>query len=217
MEGLARFPRDFPLKHRAVSCLASIQAAAEGTELFAKLGLDLADSEIAGLAADMRRDIPSRWARLRKDAALAATGKARRIGFREAAALYERCYRREAAAANTEAYYPAINAATLWLLAGNRGAADGLARDVLAALAGRPGSPSYYELVSAAEAHLILGEVDAARALMVRARAMIAGGAAADYRALRGPITPLRLAAGANPPSPPVLAGLATPPAFHSF
>ncbi len=215
MQGLARFPRDFPLKHRAVSCLASIQATAQATELFAKLGLDLADPEIAGLAADMRMDIPSQWARLRKDAALAATGKARRIGFREAAALYERCYRREAAAANTEAYYPAINAATLWLLAGNRGAADGLARDVLAALAGRPGSPSYYELVSAAEAHLILGEVDAARALMVRARAMIAGGADADYRALASTIRQLRLVVGANRLDPSVLAALTPPLVLH--
>src|SRR5258707_285465 len=29
MQGLARFPRDFPLKHRAVSCLASIHATAQ--------------------------------------------------------------------------------------------------------------------------------------------------------------------------------------------
>src|SRR5713101_2100729 len=109
MQGLARFPRDLPLKHRAVSSLASIQATAQATELFAKLGLDLGDSEIAGLPPDMRMDIPCQWARLRKDAALAATGEARRVGFCDAAELYERCYRREAASSNAEAYYPAIN------------------------------------------------------------------------------------------------------------
>src|SRR5229473_3194181 len=168
MQGLARFPRDFPLKHRAVSCLASIQATAQATELFEKLGLNLAESAIAELPAAVRMDVPCQWARLRKDAALNEAGEARRVGFREAAELYERCYRREAASGNAEAYYPAINAATLWLLADHRGAADGLAREVLAGLAARPGTPSYYELVSAAEARLILGEVDAARALMVR-------------------------------------------------
>src|SRR5258708_21873296 len=76
MQGLARFPRDFPLKHRAVSCLASIQATAQATELFEKLGLNLAESEIATLPPDMRMDIPSQRARLRKDAALSAAGDA---------------------------------------------------------------------------------------------------------------------------------------------
>src|SRR5713226_7666013 len=47
MQGLARFPRDLPLKHRAVSCLASIQATAQATELSEKLGLNLAESQIA--------------------------------------------------------------------------------------------------------------------------------------------------------------------------
>src|SRR6266446_6010760 len=85
VQGLARFPRDFPLKHRAVSCLASIQATAQATELFEKLGLNLAESEIAKLPPDMRMDIPSQRARLRKDAALNAAGDARRVGFCEAA------------------------------------------------------------------------------------------------------------------------------------
>ncbi len=215
MQGLARFPRDFPLKHRAVSCLASIQATAQATELFEKLGLNLADSAIAELPAAVRMDVPCQWARLRKDAALNEAGEARRVGFREAAELYERCYRREAASGNAEAYYPAINAATLWLLADHRSAADGLAREVLAGLAARPGTPSYYELVSAAEARLILGEVDAARALMVRARAAVTRGADADYRALASTIRQLRLVVGANRLDPSVLAALAPPLVLH--
>src|SRR5947207_4882356 len=81
MQGLARFPRDLLLKHRAVSCLASIQATAQATELFEKLGLNLAESEIAELPAAVRMDVPCQWARLRKDAALNAVGDTRRTGF----------------------------------------------------------------------------------------------------------------------------------------
>jgi class 3 adenylate cyclase len=215
MQGLARFPRDFALKHRAVSCLASIRATAQATELFEKLGLDLADAEIAALPPALRMDIPCQRARLRKDAALNATGETRRVLLCEAATLYERCYRREAAAGNDEAYYPAINAATLWLLAGNRDAAARLARDVLARLDVRPGMPSYYELVSAAEARLVLGEVDPARALMVRARAAVSGAADADYRGLASTNYQIRLVVGANRLDPAVLAALTPPRVVH--
>src|SRR5579863_10184660 len=211
MQGLHRFPKDFALKHRAVLSLASTNATAQAVQLFEKLGLDMADSEIAGLTPAFRMDIPSLKARLRKDDALNAAGTARRVGFCEAATLYERCFRREAAADNPEAYYPAINAATLWLLAGDRETAARLAHDVLARLAARPGEPSYYELVSAAEARLILGEVEAARALMVRARAEISGTADADYRGLASTVRQLRLVVGANRIDPSVLAVLAPP------
>jgi Adenylate and Guanylate cyclase catalytic domain len=215
MQGLHRFPENLALKHRAVLCLASTNATAQAAHLFEKLGLDLAEPQIGGLAPAFRMDIPSLKARLRKDAALHAAGEARRVGFCEAATLYERCYHREAAADNPEAYYPAINAATLWLLAEDRDRAARLAHDVLARLAARPGKPSYYELVSAAEARLILGEVDAARALMGRARAEISGTADADYRGLAGTIRQLRLVVGANRIDPVVLASLAPPKVVH--
>lgn len=215
MQGLARFPCDLALKHRAVLCLASTNATTQATDLFERLGLDLADSEIAGLPPAVRMDIPSLKARLRKDHSLNAAGEARRAGLCEAATLYERCYLREAAAGNSEAYYPAINAATLWLLADDRDAAARLAHDVLARLAARLGTPSYYELVSAAEARLILGKVDAARTLMVHARAAVAGGADADYRALASTIQQLRLVVGANQLDASVLAVLTPPLVLH--
>jgi hypothetical protein len=215
MQGLARFPRDLALKHRAVLCLASTQATAQAIELFERLGLDLAEPEIAGLAPAVRMDIPCLKARLRKDAALNAAGDARRAGLGEAATLYERCYRREAAGDNSEAYYPAINAATLWLLAKNRDRAARLALDVLARLAARLDAPSYFELVSAAEARLVLGEVEAARTLMIRARAEVTGTADADYRALASTIRQLRLVVRANRLDASVLAALAPPLVLH--
>lgn len=215
MQGLTKFPHDLRLKHRAVLCLASTNATAQALDLVEKLGLDLADAEIASLPPAVRMDVPCLMARLKKDAALDAAGGVSRDGLREAAELYERCYRREAAADNAEAYYPAINAATLWLLAGNRDAAARLARDVLSRLDARSGTPSYYELVSAAEARLVLGEVDAARALMVRVRAEVSGTADADYRGLASTIRQLRLIVGANRLDASVLASLAPPRVVH--
>jgi hypothetical protein len=215
MQGLARFPQDLALKHRAVLCLASTHATAQSIDLFEKLGLDLADPEIDVLAPAIRIDIPCLKARLLKDAALNAAGEARRLGLCEAARLYERCYRRETAAENSEAYYPAINAATLWLLADDRDAAGRLARDVLTRLTARPGKPGYFELASAAEAHLVVGAVDAARALMVRARTEVKGTQEADYRALASTIQQLRLVVGANRLDPSVLAVLAPPLVLH--
>ncbi|MFI4948656.1 MAG: adenylate/guanylate cyclase domain-containing protein [Alphaproteobacteria bacterium] len=214
-QGLARFPRDLRLQHCAVLCLASIPATGQATELFDTLGLDLSDLELTGLPPALRLDIPSLKARLKKDAALATVGDLRRGPLREAATLYERCYLREAAAGNPEAYYPAINAATLWLLAEDREAAGRLARDVLARLDARPGAPGYYELVSAAEARLVLGEAAAARALMVRARAAVTGTADADYRALASTIRQLRLVVAANRLDPSVLTVLAPPLVLH--
>jgi len=90
-----------------------------------------------------------------------------------------------------------------------------LARDVLARLAARPETPGYYELVSAAEARLILGEDDAARALLVRARAAVTRGNDADYRALASTIRQLRLVVGANRLDASVLAALAPPLVLH--
>jgi Adenylate and Guanylate cyclase catalytic domain len=215
MQGVARFPQDLALKHRAILCLASTHATAQAIDLFEKLGLDLAASEIAELAPAIRMDIPCLKARLLKDAALNGAGEARRVGLCEAARLYERCYRREAAAENSDAYYPAINAATLWLLAGDRDAAGQLARDVLARLSTRPGKPGYFEIVSAAEAHLLVDEVDAARALLVRARAEVKGTEDADYRALASTIRQLRLLVGVNRLDPSVLEVLAPPRVLH--
>ena len=215
MQGLAKHPHDLRLQHRAVLCLASTHATAQATRLFERLGLDLAQSAIARLPPAMRMDIACLKARLRKDAALETPGAAGRTGLREAAELYEHCFEREAAASNPDSYYPGINAATLWLLAGDREAAPRLARDVLARLDGNGAAPSYYELVSAAEAHLILGEVDAARALMLRARAQVTGSGEADYRGLASTISQLRLVVEANGLDGSLLTTLSPPLVVH--
>ena len=212
--GLAQFPHDPALKHYAVVCLASTNATQQAIELFGRLGLDAPEDELGPLTPRLRVDIAALKGRLRKDSALAVSGEAARHGLQEAAELYESCYRQAAAAANPD-YYPAINAATLWLLAGNRDAAAGLAREVLALLDGDAGEPGYYELVSAAEAHLVLGDPLAALPLLTRARQRITGTEDTDYRALAGTIRQLRLVVEANRIDLSTLAEVVPPRVLH--
>jgi class 3 adenylate cyclase len=213
--GLAKYPGDFALKHRRVLCLASTNATSQAAELFANLGLDLPESDIAGLPPALRMDIPALKARLLKDEALASTGETRRAKLREAAQLYESGFRREAAENNPEAYYPAVNAATLRLLAGDRQPATQLAGDAIAWLDARPERQGYWELVSAAEAHLILGRADKARGLTRLARDQIQGNADADYRALASTIRQLRLVVDAEKLDPALLSALTPPRVLH--
>jgi class 3 adenylate cyclase len=213
--GLAKYPKDLALKHRAVLCLASTQATSQAAELFAKLELDLSDSELVGLPPGLRTDIPCLDARLRKDEALASTGEKRSAKLREAADLYESSFRREAVANAQEAYYPAVNAATLRLLAGDREPAATLARETVAWLDARPERQGYFELASAAEAHLVLGNLARAGELMRLTRAKIQGTADADYRALAATIRQLRLVIDAKGLDPSLLIALAPPRVLH--
>jgi tetratricopeptide (TPR) repeat protein len=154
--GIAAYPDDLPLRHRAVLALARSGATRRARALMTSLGLDgHADAEIAALDA-----------RLAKDEALAAAGDERTRLARIAAERYAGVH------ARSPGHYPAVNAATLYRLAGDRAASDALARAALDAL-GDPatGLAAYWAESSRAEAELLLGDVDAARATLERARA----------------------------------------------
>jgi class 3 adenylate cyclase len=161
-EALELFPGDVALAHRAVLSLANAGATALALDKYYELGLD------NGLGTDAR----SLLGRLKKDQAFAETGEARAALLREGRALYESAFRAATAAGDPEAYYPAINAATLALFAGDAGAAGGLAREVLDLLAPRLASPDevaadrYWVLATALEAHLVRGDLDAAHGLV---------------------------------------------------
>ena len=111
-------------------CLASTRATSQAEELFTKLELDLPGDELAAVPPGLRMDIPC----------LNAPPEGRSTRFdrretvrqaREAADLYESSFRREATANAPEAYYPAVNAATVRLLAGDHEPAAKLARERL--------------------------------------------------------------------------------------
>jgi class 3 adenylate cyclase len=161
-EALELFPGNVGLAHRAVLSLANAGATALALDKYYEFGLDKRDET----------DARSLLGRLKKDQAFAETGQARTALFREGRALYEDAFRAATDAGDPEAYYPAINAATLALFAGDTEAAGRLAGEVLDLLAPRiasldEGAPDrYWVPATALEAHLVRGDLDAARGLV---------------------------------------------------
>jgi hypothetical protein len=176
-ETLELFPGNVALAHRAVLSLANAGATALALSKYYELGLDKQpDTDARGLLG-----------RLKKDQAFAATGEARAAMFREGRSLYEEAFRAAIGAHDPEAYYPAINAATLALFAGDADAAGRLAGKVLDLLAPRIASldesgaaDRYWVLATALEAHVVRSDLDAAGGLVDR----VVAAAGRDYAAL---------------------------------
>ncbi len=192
--GLAQHGNDLRLKHRAVLALARAGATEEARRRFEQYELaNVRDEDVAALGA-----------RISKDVALATEGGERRRLAAAAAERYGEVF------ASTGGYYPAINAATLWLLAGRPGRARQLARDVLEMLAdGR--EDSYYAAATEGEAQLLLGRRRAARRALERAAARHGG----DYAALATTRRQLRTICTALGIDPELLSVLAGPPVVH--
>jgi tetratricopeptide (TPR) repeat protein len=161
--GLAENPGDVRLKHRAVLALARAGATEEAFKRFTLYGLDAVGDE----------DVAALWARIAKDRALAGKDQTQRVDAARAAALYADVL------ARTGGYYPAINAATLWLVAGDVAQSQQLARRALELVA-CSGEASYYAAATRAEAELLLGRTEAAREALERAATLNAQ----DYGAL---------------------------------
>ena len=144
--GLELYPDDLWLKHRAVLALARAGSTNEAARRFAELGLEAVDNE----------EIAALGARIEKDIALSSEGETQRRHAERAAESYGAIY------ARTGGYYPAVNAATLALLAGDPERSRLLATKVLSVLE-RADDSSYYTAATEAEAHLLLGNEDRAR------------------------------------------------------
>jgi hypothetical protein len=190
--GLAAHPGDVPLEHRAVLALARAGSTEEAARRFAGYGLQLVDDE----------DVAALGARLEKDVALAMRGEGRAEHAARAAALYDAIF------ARTGGYYPAVNAATLSLLAGRRDDARRLAGRVLESVGDER---SYYAAATEAEAQLLLGDVGLARAALEQAAALHDG----DHAAVASTRRQLRLVCGALGIDDDVLAVLPPPLVVH--
>lgn len=118
------------------------------------------------LAEHSDTDSRALWARIMKDRALAAPRAERSLRLREAADAYRAVH------AETGSYFPGINAATLYLLAGESGLGRTLAAGLLQDPALREGA-DYWEAATRAEALLILGEGEAAAAELRAARRLV--------------------------------------------
>ena len=190
--GLEQHPEDLWLRHRAVLALARSGSTGEAARRFTEYGLDrVAEEEDVGALA----------ARIAKDEALAAGSEQLAHAAADAyAAVYSR----------TGGYYPAINAATLYLVAGRADQAESLAGEVLALL-GEQGDGSYWEAASEAEAQLLLGRERGASEALERAVAANDG----DHAALATTRRQLRVVCGLTGIDPTILSVLAGPLVAH--
>jgi adenylate cyclase len=152
---------------------------------------------------DLAEDVRALAARVVKDRALALDGPDRRRVLADAAERYE------AVARSSGGAYPTVNAATLWLLAGETERAADLAR-AATSLVPADGA-TYWDLATRAEAELVLGRVDVARHLL--ADAASAGAGAGDRAST---IRQLRLLCDhADLDASVVLAPIANPDVLH--
>ena len=206
-ETLELFPESALLAHRAVLSLANAGATALALTKYYEFGLDKQPDT----------DSRSLLGRLKKDEAFAATGEARAALFREGRALYESAFHAATTSHDPGAFYPAINAATLALFAGDAEAAGRLAGDVLDLLAPRMATVEddapdrYWVLATALEAHLVRGDLDAARGLVEQ----VAAAAGRDYASLATTGRQLERIIEAKKLDPSVLAAFEAPTVVH--
>jgi tetratricopeptide (TPR) repeat protein len=114
-------------------------------------------------------DIMALRARLVKDAGLHTVGDEAAAFFGCASLAYEEVFDR------TTGAFPAINAATMAFLAGDRDRATELAHATLAALGRLTAIDNYYDAATAAEAQLLLGNEEAAERAIDEALALPGG------------------------------------------
>jgi len=151
-QGLDEHPGDLRLEYEKTLAYARAGATGEAEANLRALRTAGALEVIADPA--LRNDFAALSARLLKDRAYAAApGTAARLAT-EAAAAYE------AAFAASGDYFPAINAATLYRIAGNIGRGNVLAQAALADA--RAASPGYWRAATMAEAYILLGDPEAA-------------------------------------------------------
>ncbi|MDQ1509659.1 MAG: hypothetical protein QOG50_1503 [Actinomycetota bacterium] len=138
---------------------ASEQAGVEAAELRRRLATDEAASP------RLREDADALVARLAKDEALACEGPERTVLARKAAQLYE------AVANQYNRSYSCVNAASLWLIAGDEARARRLAARTLDRQTTQENDP-YWRLVTEAEVAVVLDDEDRARAALHAAAAI---------------------------------------------
>lgn len=142
--GVALYPDHVGLRHRGVLALARIGVTSRATLLFSQWALNqVTDDE----------DVLALRGRLIKDAARSQTGPARVGALVKAADAYERAFEVR------QGYFPAINVASLFLMAGDRQSAH-----VWASMAAARAEKfdDYYSHATIAEACLVLGEFERA-------------------------------------------------------
>ncbi len=155
------------LDARYLVALALIRAGARDRARFALDDLNVALANASDVSSNLREDAEALEGRLAKELALAAHGAERAKLAATAARIYE------AVADRHDGYFTCINAASMWLIAGDRDRAHGLADRALAlarkAEIDDPDTDPYWRTATEAEASLVLGDVSAAEGALTRA------------------------------------------------
>ena len=160
MELIEHGDADPGLRYLAVLSLARAGATALARRRFDDLGLSGIDR--SAVSENLAEDISALIPRLDKDMAL-ASGEDERSGWATRSARgYESAY------GDSGSPYLGSNAATMWLMAGDRERARSLATEVLESL---EDPELYWDLVIAAECALVMGKQDVAEDFLVRAGA----------------------------------------------
>ncbi len=191
------------LGHLGLEYLEVLTLARLGdTEMGLRLYSDYRIDEMGGV------DALSLKARLLKDQAFADGARPNQKKLLEACGWYSAVYR------ETRSNYPAINAATLALIAGRRQLATGLARAVVKRGQADP-RQDYFSLATQAEALVILGDIEGAAAALAEATAA----PDADVGARSTTLLQLQrlLAATDDAPGVKTLLELIRPPAVAMF
>jgi hypothetical protein len=166
-EVVATRPDD--VEARYLVALALVRSGALGRAQRAIEQLQDVVATTPGAAAEILEDAAALRGRLAKQLALAAQGAEQQALAAEAARLYE------AAADRHGRYFTSVNAATMWLIAGDLERSRSLARRTLrlveaaAAYSRLGGMADYWKAATEAEAWLILGDVERAQAALTTA------------------------------------------------
>ncbi|HSM01174.1 MAG TPA: BTAD domain-containing putative transcriptional regulator [Acidimicrobiia bacterium] len=205
-DAIERGSGDPEMRYRAVLALARSGATHQARRKYDAFGLGTISPD--SVPTRLAQDIAGLAARLDKDLALRATGDARLRWARRSAEGYQRAFEERGSA------FLAVNAATMWLVAGERGRADSLARRALGALesAGEPaGDDRYWHAATEAEAALVLGDHGlAAEALSRAGRA-----APKDHASRASTMRNMRLLCRLTGVDEAILDPIANPPVVH--
>ncbi len=161
---------DLEVRYLAVRALARAGATSQARHRFDTYALATAD--LSSASSRLAEDIPALGARLDKDMAISRKDEERTRWAQRSAGAYQAAFERNGGA------YPAVNAAFMWLVAGDGERSEEFARQALESLAGTSasdGEQEYWDAAIEAEASLMLDDLDRAMVALQRAGQLSVG------------------------------------------
>ena len=165
--GLAEHPESMELQYQALLALARAGATNRAQARLADL---VAKGRITALAGgSLSNEFAALSARLFKDRAVEAAAAEQRALLAQSAAAYETVFQN-----GNPSYYPAINAASMWFLAGDAARSKAMAAEALRLA--RAETENYWSLATEGEALVLLDDTMGAVATLRRAASLPAAG-----------------------------------------